>query len=58
MPTGAGGTSDAEPTRRTMLAAERTWLAYEDVPGNWITGLTLAGTALAIGTLALILAEA
>jgi putative membrane protein len=31
---------------------------YEDVPGDWITGLTLAGAALAIGTLALILAEA
>jgi putative membrane protein len=112
---------DLDATRRTMLAAERTWLAwwrsgiaaataavavggvvpqlvdgsrtpyvllgagyailsaavliagwrrhrrvqdalvqgvYEDVPGNWITGLTLAGAALAIGTLALILAEA
>jgi uncharacterized membrane protein YidH (DUF202 family) len=31
---------------------------YEDVPGNWITAITLAGAALAIGTLALILAEA
>ena len=112
---------DAESTRRTMLAAERTWLAwwrsgiaaataavavggvvpqlvdgsrtpyvllgagyailsgavlvagwqrhrlvqkalergvYEDVPGNWITGLTLVGAVLAIGTFALILAEA
>jgi putative membrane protein len=112
---------DPEPARRTMLAAERTWLAwwrsgiaaataavavggvvpqlvdgprtpyvllgagyailsaavliagwrrhqrvqdalakgvYEDVPGNWITGLTIAGAVLAIGTFALILAEA
>ena len=113
--------TDYEPTRRTMLAAERTWLAwwrsgiaaataavavggvvpqlvdgsrtpyvllgagyavlsaavliagwqrhrlvqralergvYEDVPGNWITGLTLAGAVLAIGTFAVILFEA
>jgi hypothetical protein len=39
-----------EPTRRTMLAAERTDL--------WIAGLTLARAALAIGTLAVILVEA
>ena len=32
--------------------------AYEDVPGNWIAGLTIAGALLAIGTLALILAQA
>jgi putative membrane protein len=112
---------DPEPTRRTMLAAERTWLAwwrsgiaaataavavggvvpelvdssrapyvvlgagyavlsaavliggwqrhrrvqralahgvYEDVSDHWIAGLTLAGAVLAIGTLALILAQA
>ena len=114
-------TFDEDPTRRTMLAAERTWLAwwrsgiaaataavavggvvpelvdgsrtpyvllgagyavlsagvlmagwerhrlvqralargtYEDVPGRWIAGLTIAGAVLAIGTLALILAQA
>jgi putative membrane protein len=112
---------DFEPTRRTMLAAERTWLAwwrsgiaaataavavggvvpelvdgsrapyvvlgagyavlsaavliggwqrhrrvqqalahgaYEDVSGHWIAGLTIGGAVLAIGTLALIIAQA
>jgi putative membrane protein len=116
-----GDEREFEPTRRTMLAAERTWLAwwrsgiaaataavavggvvpelidtsrtpyvilgagyallsaavlvggwrrhrrvrqamaqglYEDVPDLWIAGLTLAGSALAIGTLAVILVEA
>jgi putative membrane protein len=113
--------ADTDITRRTMLAAERTWLAwwrsgiaaataavavggvvpelvdgsrepyvalgagyavlsagvliggwrrhhrvqdalrrgtYEDVSGRWIAGLTIAGAVLAIGTLAVILAEA
>ena len=112
---------DTDPSRRTMLAAERTWLAwwrtgiaaataavavggvvpklvdggrtpfvilgigyaalstavllagwrrhervqralargtYEDVPARWIAGLTIAGAVLAIGTLAVIIAEA
>lgn len=112
---------DPDATRRTMLAAERTWLAwwrsgiaaataavavggvvpelvggsrapyvalgagyavlsagvliggwrryqrvqdalaggtYESVSGRWIAGLTIAGAVLAIGTLAVILAEA
>jgi putative membrane protein len=112
---------DPDPSRRTMLAAERTWLAwwrtgiaaataavavggvvpklvhgartpyvllgvgyaalaagvllggwqrhqrvqsalargeYEDVSGKWIAGLTIAGVVLAIGTLAVIVAEA
>ena len=31
---------------------------YEDVPRNWIMGLTIAGAVLAIGTLVLILVEA
>lgn len=114
-------TFDEEPTRRTLLAAERTWLAwwrsgiaaataavavggvvpelvdgargpyvalgagyavlsvavllgawrrhrrvqdalargaYEDVPGYWIAGLTIAAVVLGIGTLAVILAQA
>jgi putative membrane protein len=113
--------ADFDPKRRTMLAAERTWLAwwrsgiaaataavavggllpelvngarapyvvlgsgyavlsiavlmggwrrhrrvqealahgtYEDVSANWIAGLTIAGALLAIGTLAVIIAEA
>src|SRR5688572_508803 len=112
---------EPDPSRRTMLAAERTWLAwwrtgiaaataavavggvvpelvdsgrapyvmlgigyaalsaavllagwqrhrrvqsalargeYEDIPGRWIAGLTIAGAVLAIGTLAVIVAEA
>jgi hypothetical protein len=31
---------------------------YEDVPGRWIAGLTIAGAALSIGTLAVIIVEA
>jgi putative membrane protein len=31
---------------------------YEDIPGGWIAALTLAGAALAIGTLAVIVVEA
>jgi putative membrane protein len=31
---------------------------YEDVPANWIAGLTFAAALLAVGTLAVIIAEA
>jgi hypothetical protein len=31
---------------------------YEDVPARWIAALTIAGAMLALGTLALIVAEA
>jgi inner membrane protein YidH len=35
--------SDTDPTRRTMLAAERTWLAW------WRTGIAAATAAVAVG---------
>jgi putative membrane protein len=34
---------DADPTRRTLLAAERTWLAW------WRSGVTAATAAVAVG---------
>jgi putative membrane protein len=37
------GTGDFEPTRRTMLAAERTWLAW------WRSGIAAATAAVAVG---------
>ncbi len=38
-----GSTSDLDPTRRTMLAAERTWLAW------WRSGIAAATAAVAVG---------
>jgi putative membrane protein len=42
--------------RRVQLALARG--EYEDVPGRWIAGLTIAGGLLSIATLAVIIAEA
>jgi putative membrane protein len=42
--------------RRVQLALARG--EYEDVPGRWIAGLTIAGGVLSIATLAVIIAEA
>lgn len=42
--------------RRVQAALARN--EYEDVPGRWIAGLTIAGAALAVGTLVVIVVAA
>jgi uncharacterized membrane protein YidH (DUF202 family) len=44
--------ADRDVTRRTRLAAERTWLAW------WRSGIAAATAALALGTLVVIVVQA